>query len=264
MDPAPGARSFRASGDAYDTFMGRYSRPLADLFADAADLEAGLQTLDVGCGPGALTGALVRRLGPAAVSACDPSPPFVRECAARFPGVEVRSGQAEDLPFENASFDRAMAQLVLHFVSDPVQAAREFRRVLRPGGMVSACVWDFERGMEMLRLFWDAALAIDPQAPDEARTLRFGREGEIVELLDDAGFERLTETTLSVTSTYAGFDELWSGLNAGIGPAGSYCVGLPEHRRAALRTEMFDRLGSPAGAFSLSALARCASGRTPA
>lgn len=264
MDPDQSARLFEASGEAYDAFMGRYSHPLADLFGDAADLTEGLSALDVGCGPGALTGVLVDRLGADAVSACDPSPPFVSACAARHPGVDVRLGQAEALPFEDGSFDRVLAQLVLHFVSDPSQAAREFRRVLRAGAVVSACVWDFDEGMQMLRLFWDAALSVDPQAPDEARTLRFGREGEIAQLLDAAGFENITETTLSVVSTYATFDELWSGLLAGIGPAGSYCVGLPQERRARVRGEMFDRLGSPSGSFSLTAVARSACGRAPA
>jgi SAM-dependent methyltransferase len=263
MDPVEGARSFQSSGAAYDTFMGRYSRPLAAPFADAADITEGLSALDVGCGPGALTGVLVDRLGAGAVAACDPSPPFVTECATRYPGVDVRPGRAEALPFDDGSFDRVLAQLVLHFVSDPAQAAREFRRVLRPGGKVSACVWDFDEGMQMLRLFWDAALTIDPEAPDEARTLRFGRAGEITQLLDAAGFEQVSETTLTVASTYADFDELWSGLLAGIGPAGSYCVGLPQDRRTALRAEMFDRLGSPSGSFSLTAVARCASGREP-
>ncbi|CAN5666320.1 class I SAM-dependent methyltransferase [soil metagenome] len=263
MDPVQGARSFQTSGEAYDAFMGRYSRPLAVLFADAANLAEGLSALDVGCGPGALTGVLVDRLGADAVSACDPSPPFVSECATRHSGVEVRAGRAEAIPFDDGTFDRALAQLVLHFVSDPAQAAREFRRVLRPGGTVSACVWDFAEKMEMLRHFWDAALTVDPQAPDEARTLRFGREGEITQLLDAAGFEDLTETTLSVTSSYTDFDELWSGLLAGIGPAGSYCVSLPEDTRADLRAVMFDRLGSPSGSFSLGAVARCASGRAP-
>lgn len=263
MDQVQGARSFHSSGEAYDAFMGRYSRPLAVLFADAASLTEGLLALDVGCGPGALTGVLVDRLGAGAVSAFDPSPTFVSECATRYPGVEVRPGRAEAIPFDDGTFDRALAQLVLHFVSDPAQAAREFRRVLRPGGAVSACVWDFAKGMQMLRHFWDAALTLDPQAPDEARTLRFGREGEITQLLDAAGFEDLTETTLSVTSSYADFDELWSGLLAGIGPAGSYCLRLPEDTRGDLRAKMFDRLGSPAGSFSLAAVARCASGRAP-
>ena len=264
MDEGHG--SFQTTGVAYDGFMGRYSRPLADLLADATDLTDGadgLLALDVGCGPGALTGVLVRRLGAGAVSACDPSPPFVSECQRRCPGVTVRPGTAEAIPFEDDSFDRVLAQLVLHFVGEPAAAAREFRRVLRPGGLVSACVWDFDGGMEMLRLFWDAAVALDPVAPDEARTLRFGRVGEIALLFDDAGLEDVRETTLSVGSTYATFDELWSGFLDGIGPAGSYCLSLSDEHRAALRAEMFGRLGSPSGSFSLTATARCASAREP-
>lgn len=264
MDPVDGARSFQTSAEAYDAFMGRYSRPLAVLFADAAGLTEGLRALDVGCGPGALTGVLVDRLGAGEVSACDPSPTFVSECAARHRGADVRPGRAEAIPFEDAAFDHALAQLVLHFVSDPAQAAREFRRVLRPGGVVSACMWDDAEGMQMLRHFWDAALTVSPQAPDETRTVRFGREGEMTHLFDAAGFEDLTETTLSVTSSYTDFDELWSGFLAGIGPVGSYCLSLPENTRADVRAEMFERLDSPSGSFSLAAVARSASGRVPA
>jgi hypothetical protein len=117
--------------------------------------------------------------------------------------------------------------------------------------------------MEMLRLVWDAALALDPNAPDEARVLRFGRPGEIADLLSAAGFEDVGERTLEVSSTYSGFPELWSGFLAGIGPAGSYCVGLAEDHRAALREELFRRLGAPAGSFSLRARARSARGRSP-
>lgn len=263
MDQVDGARSFQVTGEAYDAFMGRYSQPLAVLFAAEADVHAGLSALDVGCGPGALTGVLVDRLGAGAVSAFDPSPTFVRDCANRYPDVEVRPGQAEAIPFDDGGFDRVLSQLVLHFVSDPEQAGREFRRVLRPGGTVSACVWDFAEGMQMLRLFWDAAVVLDPHAPDEARVLRFAREGEIPQLLDAVGFEDLTETTLSVSSTYPDFDELWSGFLAGIGPAGSYCLSLSEDARAALRAELYDRLEAPSGAFSLTAVARCASGRNP-
>jgi SAM-dependent methyltransferase len=257
-----GAGSFLVSGQAYDRFMGRYSRPLAVAFADAAGVLAGQAALDVGCGPGALTGVLVDRLGAGSVSAVDPSPPFVSDCAARHPGVAVRLGQAEAIPFEAGRFDRVLAQLVLHFVTDPARCAGEFRRVLRPGGVAAACVWDFADGMQMLRQFWDAALAIEPAAPDEARTLRFGREGEIADLFVSAGLADVTETTLQVHSTYASFAELWSGFLAGVGPAGSYCVGLTEQRRAALHDELFRRLGAPAGAFTLAATARCASGRS--
>ncbi len=263
MESTEGARSFLASGDAYDSFMGRYSRPLAVVFADATGVAAGQSALDVGCGPGALTGVLVDRLGVGSVSAFDPSAPFVAECAVRHPGVDVRHGRAEAIPFEDDRFDCAMAQLVLHFVSDPMQAARELNRVLRPGGSVAACVWDFAEGMEMLRAFWDAALAVDPGALDEARTMRFGRQGEIAELLDVAGFGDVAETTLEVSSTYDDFDELWAGFLAGIGPAGAFCASLSEARRAAVREELFHRLDSPTGPFTLDAVARCGSGQAP-
>jgi SAM-dependent methyltransferase len=258
-----GASSFRVSDSAYDGFMGRYSRPLSVMFADAANVHSGLSAVDVGCGPGALTGVLVERLGAAAVSAVDPSPPFVAACAARYPGVDVRLGRAEEVPFEDGRYDRVLAQLVLHFVTEPARVAGEFRRLLRPGGIAAACVWDFAAGMEMLRLFWDAALAIDPAAPDEARTLRFGREGEVADLLATAGLSDIVESTLDVESTYADFDELWSGFLAGVGPAGAYCVSLPEDRRTAVRAELFGRVGTPTGAFTLTALARCAAGRLP-
>jgi len=263
MEAAEGARSFLTSGDAYDAFMGRYSRKLAVLFADAASVLAGQAALDVGCGPGALTGVLVDRLGASAVSAFDPSDPFVAECAARHPGVDVRLGRAEAIPFDDAQFDCALAQLVLHFVTEPERAAGELRRVVRPGGVVAACVWDFAAGMEMLRCFWDAALAVDSGAPDEARTMRFGRAGEIAEMLDGAGFVDVVETTLDVSSTYESFDELWAGFLAGIGPAGSFCVSLGDEQRADLRDELFRRVGSPAGSFSLAARARFARGRVP-
>ena len=261
--PVEGARSFLATGQAYDRFMGRYSRPLASAFADAAGVGADGTAVDVGCGPGALTGVLAARLGPGSVTAVDPSPPFLAECAARHPGIAVAAGQAEALPVADDSVDFALAQLVLHFVSEPPRAGAEFRRVLRPGGVAAACVWDFAALMEMLRLFWDAALALDPQAPDEARTLRFGREGEIAELFGDAGFTGITETTLVVRSRYSGFDELWSGFLEGIGPAGSYCLALPEDHRQTLRAELFRRMDAPTGEFTLSATARCATGRAP-
>jgi SAM-dependent methyltransferase len=247
----------------YDSFMGRYSRPLAVLFADAAAVERGQRVLDVGCGPGALTGELVERVGADQVSAMDPSEPFAEACSERFPGVEVRVGRGEAIPYDDAMFDRALSQLVLHFVSDGEQVATELRRVVRPGGLVAACVWDFEEGMQMLRCFWDAALDVDPNAPDEARVLRFGRPGEIAELFTEASLEDVRETTLSVSTTYDDYDDLWSGFLAGVGPAGSFCLSLDDERRTAVRARMFERLGSPDGAFTLGAVARCASGVRP-
>lgn len=260
MDSTAGARTFLVSGDAYGSFMGRYSQPLATVFADVAGVADGHRALDVGCGPGALTAELVDRLGPGSVFAIDPSPPFVAACSARCPGVDARLGSAEALPFDDQAFDRVLSQLVLHFVTDPEQAASEFCRVVRPGGVVAACVWDFDHGMEMLRCFWDAALEVDRDAPDEARVMRFGRSGEIASLLQGTGLEGVAETTIEVAATYRGFEELWSGFLAGIGPAGAYCASLSDDVRAALRSALFVRVGSPTGRFTMAAIARCASG----
>lgn len=264
MEPAEGARTFQTSGAAYDAFMGRYSRALAPLFADHLRTRQGQCALDLGCGPGSLTTELIRRLGPAAVSACDPSSSFVDACAARHPGIDVRQGRAEAIPFPDDTFDIAAAQLVLHFVTDPALAAGELRRVVRPGGTIGACVWDFDRGMRMLRAFWDAALDIDPDAPDEARTLRFGRAGEIAEIFADADLDGINETTLRAQTTYESFDELWAGFCAGIGPAGAYCTSLPDDHRDQLRDRMYVRLDSPTTAFTLPAVARSTTATRPA
>jgi SAM-dependent methyltransferase len=255
MSSAEGAATFRVPGSAYDAFMGRYSRPLAVTFADAAGVAAGQRVLDVGCGPGALTGELVRRVGASEVAAVDPSEPFVEDCARRNPGVDVRLGAAEALPFADSSFDAALAQLVLHFVSDPAVAAAEMRRVLRPGGTAAACVWDFGEGMQMLRLFWDAALAVDPSAPDEASSLRFGRDGEIGSVFTEAGLHEVMTGALEVEVRYEGFDDFWAGFLGGSGPAGSFCVSLKPKQQGALRAELCRGVGDPQGAFTLPARA---------
>ena len=262
MNEVEGSRSFEVDGQAYDLFMGRYSNPLAERFADAAGVGAGQSALDVGCGPGALTGALIARLGAASVAACDPSPTLVKACAERYPDAEVVPARAEALPFDDGRFDQVLSQLVFHFVSEPAKAARELIRVARPGGTIGACVWDFNEGMEMLRRFWDAALALDPDAPDEARIMQFGRPGELRDLFDQAGLDDIEETSLTVGSTYRGFSELWSGLCAGIGPAGAYCLSLPAPDRERLERRLYTDLGEPSGSFTLNAVARCAIGRT--
>ena len=263
MEPVEGARTFHTTGAAYDAFMGRYSKALAPMFADHLAVAPGQRALDLGCGPGSLTAELAKRLGPDAVAACDPSPAFVDACATRHPGVEVRPGSAEAIPFPDDSFDLAAAQLVLHFVTDPPAVASELRRVVRPGSTIGACVWDFDDGMQMLRAFWDAALELDPDAPDEARTLRFGRPGEITELFTDAGLTNIFETTLDARSTYQNFDELWDGFCAGIGPAGAYCAALPDDHRNELREGLYQRVGTPSGAFTLSAIARSTTATQP-
>jgi SAM-dependent methyltransferase len=258
MAEVEGTRTFQSGGDAYDRFMGRYSRELAKTFADFVGIDATTRVLDVGCGPGAFTTEAVDRAGAANVSAADPTLAFVEVCRARNPGVDVRQEPAEQLSFDDNVFDCAVAQLVFHFVSDPALAVAEMTRVVRRDGVIAACVWDFEEEMEMLRTFWDAALAIDPEAPDEARTLRFGRRGELAELLAAAGLTEVAETTLRVSSRYATFDELWDGFVSGVGPAGAYCAGLSPDRRAALRQTFFELLGEPAAEFTLDAVALAA------
>jgi SAM-dependent methyltransferase len=260
MEPVAGAHTFEVPGEAYDAYMGRYAHPLASEFASFAGVSAGQTALDVGCGPGALTGELVSRLGASAVAACDPSASFVEACRRRNPGVDVRPGTAERLPFGDDEFTVVLAQLVLNFVSDPSDAATQLRRVTRPGGTIAACVWDFAGGMQLLRAFWDAARSLDPGAPDEQYTMRFGEPGEIAGLFVEAGLADVTESTLTVSSLYRDFDELWSGCLSGTGPVGSYCVSLSAPAQDALREALRERLGAPVGPFSLHAVARAARG----
>ncbi len=264
MVDVEGVRTFRSGGDAYDRFMGRYSGVLAGSFADFVGVDAGTRVLDVGCGPGAFTTAAVERAGAANVCAIDPTVAFVEACRIRHPGVDVRQGAAEQMSFADEVFDCAAAQLVFHFVSDPTLAVAEMTRVVRAGGVIAGCVWDFAEGMEMLRSFWDAALAVDLEAPDEARTLRFGRQGELAELLGAAGLAEVSETTLRVSSRYATFGELWDGFLSGVGPAGAYCTALSPDRRDAVRVSLFELLGKPAGEFTLGAVARAARAVRPA
>jgi len=264
MAEVDGVRTFGGPADAYDAFMGRYSRELAPPFADFCGLRAGQRVLDVGCGPGAFTAVAVERLGLESVSAVDPTPHFVAATRARHPGLDVRQAAAEEIPYADGEFDTAASQLVFHFVSDPERAVREMARVVRPGGLVAASVWDFAEGMEMLRAFWDAALSLWPDAPDEARTLRFGREGELADLLSAAGLGDIVEITLAVTSTYEDFDELWATFLGGIGPAGAYLLSKPPDDQEALREAFHVRLGRPSGALALGAVARAARARTTA
>lgn len=263
MSDVQGTRNFQISGAAYDAFMGRYSRALAPDFLDFCQLQPGSRFLDVGCGPGALTSAAVSALGAEQVAAVDPAAGFVEDCRARHTGVDVRRAPAEQLPFGDAEFGGAAAQLVFHFVTDPARAAAEMSRVVAPGGVVAASVWDLVEGMAMLRGFWDAAGSLDPMAPDEARLRRFGGPGELAALFEAAGLTEIQETTLAVQSRYANFDELWAGFLHGVGPAGAYAVAQPPDAQSRLREAVFRRFDSPHGSFTLDAVARVARARVP-
>jgi SAM-dependent methyltransferase len=255
-----GAALFRVDADAYDRFMGRYSVVLAPRFADAAGIRPGQRTLDVGCGPGALTALLLDRLGVDGVAAVDPSEPFVAAARRRLPGVDVQVASAEALPFADDSFDAALAQLVLHFVGDPEQGVRELARVTRPGGTVAACTWDSRGDMQLLRTFWQAALALDAQARDEPSTLRFTHGEELEQVFVATGLADVRLEQLHVEAGYADYDELWSSTLGGVGPVGAYVASRDDDQLAALREELFGRLGSPEGPFTLGARAWTAVG----
>jgi SAM-dependent methyltransferase len=249
--------SFDVAADAYDRFMGRYSRLLAPQLADLAGVRGGQRVLDVGCGPGALTAELVRRVGPAAVSAVDPSAPFVAAARARYPGVNVLRASAEQLPFPEHAFDSALAQLVVHFMSDPVAGLAEMARVTRRHGVVAACVWDHAGGTGPLSVFWRAARELDPAVDDESQ-LAGAHEGHLAELFEAAGLREIEEATLLAGVEHATFGEWWEPFTLGVGPAGSYVAGLSAERKAELRDHCRGLL--PVAPFVLTARAWAARG----
>jgi len=233
---------FDVPAAAYGRFMGRFSEPLAPPFADLAAVSSGQTALDVGCGPGALTAVLVARLGPTAVAAVDPSEPFVRAARDRLPDVDVRQGAAESLPWTDATFDRTLAQLVVHFMADPVTGLREMGRVTRDGGVVAACVWDHAGGRGPLSTFWGAAHDVDPAARDEGDLPGAG-EGHLVELAEQAGLRDVRQHVLTVAVEVGRFATWWEPYTFGVGPAGEYVATLsPEHREA-LRARCHELLG---------------------
>jgi SAM-dependent methyltransferase len=244
--------SFDVSADAYLRFMGLYSEPLAQLFADLAGVGSGQRVLDVGCGPGALTAELVKRAGADAVSAADPSASFVAAVRDRLPGVDVREAPAERLPFPDDAFDTALAQLVVHFMTDPVAGLREMGRVTRPGGIVAACVWDQGGGRGPLSLFWRAARELDPAADDESHRPGM-REGHLASLFEGAGFGPLHASTLTVRVRHDSFEHWWDRFTLGVGPAGAYLASLDEDCRVALSERCRHLL--PAGAVDVTATA---------
>lgn len=250
--------SFDVGADAFARFMGRYSEPLAAEFVTLLGVRDGQQALDVGCGPGALTAELVRLLGPTAVSAVDPSEPFVTAVRARFADVDVRPAAAEQLPFDDDRFDLAVAQLVVHFMTDPVGGLTEMARVTRQGGLVAACVWDHAGGGGPLSVFWKAVSQLDPQARDESG-LAGAREGHLAELFVRAGLRNVESAVLTVRAEFATFADWWDPFTLGVGPAGAYVAQLEAQQREKLRARCADLV--PAPPFEISASAWTALGR---
>ena len=240
------------AAEAYDRFMGRYSRLLSPQLADLAGVRGGQRVIDVGCGPGALTAELVSRLGAESVVAVDPSEPFVAAARARNPGVETHDASAEQLPFPDDAFDAAIAQLVVHFMSDPVAGLAEMARVTRRDGVVAACVWDLSGDHGPLNVFWRAARELDPDVDGEM-PLAGTRGGHLAELFGAAGLREIDDTSLSVSREHSSFEEWWEPFTLGVGPAGTYAAGLDPERLVELRECARSLL--PAAPFVLTARA---------
>jgi ubiquinone/menaquinone biosynthesis C-methylase UbiE len=234
--------AFNVPAASYDRFMGRYSSQLSTQLADLAGVAAGQRVLDVGCGPGVLTRELVSRLGAEHVAAVDPSGPFVEAARERLPGVDVRIAPAEVLPFEDATFDAALAQLVVHLMQDPMAVLGEMARVSRDGGVVAASVWDFEGERAPLSAFWAAARINDPLVIDESH-LAGARKGHLEELFAQAGLNDIRETTVVARLEEPTFDAWWEPYTLGVGPAGVYVATLGDGEREQLRQACRDALG---------------------
>ena len=249
--------SFNVAATAYDAFMGRYSARLVEQMADLGRVTAGQRVLDVGCGPGALTAELVRRVGADNVAAVDPSEPFVVAARERHPGVDVRLAPAEDLPFDDGAFDVALAQLVVHFMDDPLAGLREMRRVTRPGGVIAACVWDHAGDRGPLSLFWTAARSLEAETIDESR-LAGARHGHLRDLFEEAGLREVEAGELRATLEHRTFEEWWEPYLAGVGPAGAYVARIDPAARDRLRERCRELL--PPAPFTLESVAWSARG----
>jgi SAM-dependent methyltransferase len=249
--------SFEVPAEAYDRFMGVHSRQLAPQLVELAAIAPGDRVLDVGCGPGALTAELVELLGAESVAAVDPSEPFVAAVRRRLPGVDVYRAAAGELPFDDDSFDAVLAQLVVHFMTDPVADLRELVRVTRPGGVVAACVWDHAGERSPLSPFWLAARELRLGAVDESG-LPGAREGHLVELFEAAGLRAVEGAVHVARVEYERFEDWWDPFGYGIGPAGACFVALDETQQAHLRERCAQVL--TAGPFTLESSAWAARG----
>jgi SAM-dependent methyltransferase len=250
----------------YERFMGRWSRQLAPQYMSFAGVKDGDRVLDVGTGTGAVASAIAHALPSSRVVGIDPSPAFIAAAqnGARSERERFEVGDAQALSQPDASFDQAMALLAMNFIPDHARALAEMKRVIRPRGTVSACVWDYGAGMQMLRFFWDEVVALDPamDAKDE-RHMKLSREGQLGELWRTAGLTDVHEQPLAIEQSFASFEDYWEPFLKGVGPGGAYVVSLSEEKRRQLEARLRDRLLGAAGdrAFTLAAKAWCVRGR---
>jgi SAM-dependent methyltransferase len=237
-----------SAGDLYEPYVGRWSRLVAREFLPWLAVPSGRDWLDVGCGTGALTQTILDLAHPRSIRGVDPSPGFLGHAKARV-GERARFdvGDAQALPVEPHAVDAAVSGLVLNFVPEPARAVAELARVVRPGGVVGAYVWDYAGKMELMRHFWDAAVALDPAAAalDEGRRFPICQAGPLTTLFTQAGLRDVAVRTIDVPTRFRDFDDYWSPFLGGQGPAPGYAMSLGEARRAALRDHI--RAGLPVG-----------------
>ncbi|MCZ4558333.1 class I SAM-dependent methyltransferase [Rhodococcus maanshanensis] len=256
-----------ASGEDYQRYMGRWSRLAAVEFLRGLPPLPAAVWCDVGCGTGSLTQVILATERPTWVLGVDPSAQFLAAAALRSDGrAEFRLGSAAAIPAADGEFDRVVSALVLNFVPDPWAALAEMIRVTRPGGLVASYVWDYADGMDMIRLFWDAAIELDPAAAavDEGARFPLCRPEPLRELFGSAGLTRVRVGQVEVDTVFADFDDFWRPFLGGQGPAPGYCASLPEDHRAALRESL--RATTPrnaAGAVLLCARAWTVRGHRP-
>jgi SAM-dependent methyltransferase len=232
-------------GDAYDVFMGRWSCRLAPLLAQFAGVVDGDEVLDVGCGTGSLAAAVAAAAPSSRIVGIDRSESYVAVARAhqQSPRVRFEVGDAQQLPFDAASFDRTVSLLILNFLPDPQRALNEMIRVTRPGGTVAAAVWDYGEGMEMLRMFWDEAIALAPDADaKDERHMPLSRSGELCALWREHHLQNVSGTPLTIETQFSSFDNYWSPFLQQQGPAGAYVASLGAHDRERLEMKLRRRL----------------------
>ena len=234
-----------SAGDAYERFMGRWSRALAPLLVEFAGVRDGETVLDVGSGTGALTAAVIAAAPASRVVGIDPAGPYIEFARSRHPAAQARFelGDAQRLQFADQSFDRSLSLLNLNFIPDYRTALAEMKRVTRPDGIVAAAVWDYGDGMEMLRRFWDEAVALNPASDgSDERHMPLCRGGELAALWGDQQLLEVNEQPLTIETRFASFDDYWSPFLQKQGPAGAYLATLDEAAREDLRLRLRRRL----------------------
>lgn len=248
-----------ADAEAYERFMGRWSRLVAPRLVDFTGLPEQGRVLDAGSGTGSLAFAIAGRSAHLQVVGIDPSKEYVAYAGSRNTfGERARFevGDAQSLHFEDSSFAAALSLLVFNFIPDPKKALLEVRRVTRPGGRISAAVWDYGAGMRMLRTFWEAAAGVDPSAEKlDEKHMALCRQGELSALWRAAGLESVREQPIDISMKFASFSDFWDPFLLGQGPAGAYVRRLDRGRLQALRNDVKRRLSlsSESGAFTLPA-----------